>query len=186
VLRHAVLLIVSLGCLVASASGQREARHRGFWISPALGYAATFSDPLYEEAGVSQETGFAIGVRLGGTVSQQVLLGGEIVGWGAGSSIFRGSLMFTALYYPTDKGGLFVDAAVGTASRSVSYTAFIAGGTVVELEETSNGIALSAGLGYDLQVASNFFITPRVQGTLHYLKDHWAPAVIALVGFTWH
>jgi hypothetical protein len=113
-MRRAGIFVASLFWFASgTASAQRVAHHRGFWISPTLGYTATFSDPLYEVDGGDQESGVGLGLRLGGTPSQQLLLGAELVGWNAGGSVFRGHSAFTALFYLSADGGPFLDATVG-------------------------------------------------------------------------
>jgi hypothetical protein len=183
------LIVGAAACAPAATQAQRQVEHRGFWISPGLEFAATFSDPLNAEGGDDPELGGGLAVRLGGTLSQHVLIGGEVSAWSVGGSIIRGHTGVSLLYYPGDNGGAFGHALVGIAHRAVSYTAlWTIDGVVqfVDLEETSEGLGLAAGIGYDLRLTQNFFLTPGVDGVFQYLADHWAPIVMVTLNVTWH
>ena len=173
----------------SQADAQPTREHRGFWISAGLGAAATFSDPLYDEQGKSAEFGPSLSVRLGGTLNQRLLLGGEIAAWNAGGSIYRGHTAFTVLFYPSHEGGAFVRGVVGYATRWVEHTVIFVEDLelrALNVEETRSGPGLCAGLGYDVRLARNFYLTPGVDAGGQYLADHWAPSLILTLGATWH
>jgi len=181
--------LVVQGLLLTTYSeveAQLDPEHKGFWISAGLGAAATFSDPLYDEEGKSAEFGPSLSVRLGGTVNQRLLLGGEITVWNGGGFTYRGNTAFTALFYPSDEGGVFVRGLVGVANRRVKYTVVTNDFQFFTLEESASGLGLGMGLGYDLQLARNFFLTPGVDAGVQYLADHWAPSLILTLSATWH
>jgi hypothetical protein len=121
-MRTTVAGIVLLGLLTAApaaAHGQRIREHSGFWISPSLGMALTFSDPAYEELGDDSELDLSLSLRMGGSLSQQVLIGGESAVWGSGDRNLRGHVAATLIYYPSSTGGLFARALAGIAYRVV-------------------------------------------------------------------
>jgi len=177
-------LTVMLACShVLSAQSTRV--HKGFWISPSVGAAVTFFDPLFPD-GIDSKTGAFLALRMGGTVNQQLLLGGEFSAWESGDGIFRGNLGFTAQYYPRPSGGLFVDGMAGIATRSVSYIGLLPDGGTVNVDETRNGLGLAFAVGYDVKLASNFYLTPRAQAGLQYLASHSSPSFVFGLGATWH
>jgi hypothetical protein len=125
-------------------------------------------------------------VRLGGTLNQRLLLGGEITVWNGGGSIYRGNTAFTALFYPSNEGGVFVRGLVGFANRSVKYTVITDDFQFLTLEESKSGLGFGVGLGYDVRLARNFFLTPGVDAGVQYLADHWAPSLNLVLSATWH
>ena len=182
--RAIVLGFVLVAAGAQTGEAQRRAVHEGFWIAPALGAAATFSDPLYDGDG-GPEAGASLSLALGGTLSQRVLLGAEVAGWMAGGSIYRGHTALTVLYYLSPRGGLYVNLLAGLAHREVDYTFFTPDGPVT-LAERNSGLALGAAVGYDIQLARNFFLTPSTQAAVQYLADHWAPTISLRLAATWH
>jgi hypothetical protein len=181
-----VLLAALVTLNPPDAAAQRAASHRGFWISLNLGYATTFSDPLYEEfEGSSSADGPSLSLRLGGSPSQRLLLGAESAAWGSGGSIIRSLTGFTAVYYPSPDHGLAVDGVAGLASRSVSYT-IITPDESFTVEEEDFGFGFAAGVALDIRFARSFSLTPRLQGTAVYLAGHWAPTIDISLGVIWH
>ncbi len=151
-----------------------------------MGASATFSDPLYDEQGKRADYRPSLSVRLGGTVNQRLLLGGEMAVWNGGGSIYRGNTAFTVLFCPSEEGGVFVRGFVGVANRRVEYTVFSDDFQYFNLEESESGLGLGAGFGYDVRLARNFFVTPCLDGGLQYLADHWAPSLNVTLSATWH
>lgn len=95
-------------------------------------------------------TGF---IKLGGTLSDKVLLGGEINAWtksDSGVTAELGNVSFAAYLYPQPKSGFFVKGGVGFAT-----TRFHDGGTI-----EATGFGFLMGVGYDIRVGTNISITP--------------------------
>lgn len=93
--------------------------------------------------------------RVGGAISQQMILGGEVSGGAIVGANDRassvGALLFTMQYYPGAYEGLHVTGALGPAG--------------VALEDGNNrveafGYAVRAGIGYDFGLGKRFAITP--------------------------
>ena len=160
---------LALAALFASATvgwAQDEAQapeehrvHQGFWIGGGLGYGSVH--PSCDGCGsTSSEGGISGLLRLGGTLSEQVLIGVESNGWfknmdGVDNTVGNFS---AALYvYPSRKTGVFLKGGVGVAGYEASD-----GGNKLE----GYGLGLMGGAGYDIPIGGHTAITPVV--TLTY------------------
>lgn len=133
---------------------QAQSRRQGFWIGFGLGGGWNTSEGLDDE----RPAGGAAFIRLGGTVSPNVLLGADAMGWGRdldGSTVTRGNTTFTVMFYPDPLGGFFLKGGVGGSWISVSSQ--ILGATVTA---TENGFGATTGLGFDIRLSDNWSITP--------------------------
>lgn len=177
----AALLLVA----ATPAEAQRTAEHKGYWISFGFGGGSAFGDDAWDGDSKFGGAGF---LRMGGSPSQQLLLGGEIIGWGTdqdGVEIGRGALMFTAMYYPSPKGGFYLKAGAGFSGRSTEWTFRIDDATATVREE-EGGIGLGAGLGMDIQLARNFFLTPALDFVYTGTEGDGASLLLFTIGATWH
>ncbi|MFO7588650.1 MAG: autotransporter domain-containing protein [Gemmatimonadota bacterium] len=180
------LLLATLLLAPASAVAQRVAVHEGYWISFGLG--GGWADDEFFDGG---QPGFGSWLRMGGSPSQRLLLGGEVIGWlgsddGTNTDVFRGQLQLVGLYYPSTSGGLFLKGGAGFASRSVD-TSILIDDEDFTLTRDSEGVGLNTGIGWDLQVARNFFLTPNVDLLYQFLGEGQSGAVVLItVGATWH
>ena len=135
------------------AAAQDTAPHSGFWLSGGIGVGTTDSD-------TDDDTGPAGYLRMGGTTSERVLLGGEFVGMSrdvGGATISQGNATFSAFYYPASPGGFFAKAGLGFASATVSED--IGPGTFTTDE---SGFGMTLGAGYDIRIGRNLFLTPNL------------------------
>ncbi len=187
-MRRAVLslaiIITALG--PQSALAQRVAEHRGFWISFGPGYGNTFSEPFADD---DRSNGLAFFVRLGGSPSQQWLVGADLVAWDVAEGVVRGQTGVAVRHYPSTKGGAFLRGTLGLAWREVSFSSLVdfgMGPELVSFDLTDSGVGLGLGLGYDLQLSRNFFLTPSVDLYGQSLHGDWVPAVLFVLGATWH
>src|SRR3989475_12449019 len=73
-------LLAAFSCAASAARAQYPQRRDGFWIGFGLGYgsADVKCDQCVDSSGVGGVTGF---VKLGGTPSRNVLIGGAINVW---------------------------------------------------------------------------------------------------------
>jgi hypothetical protein len=181
VISAAALILV----LAAPADAQRTAEHKGYWISFGFGGGTVLGDDAF---GGDSKFGGAGFLRMGGSTSQQLLLGGEMIGWGTDQDnvqIGRGAMMFTAMYYPSPKGGFYVKGGAGFAGRTAEYEVRV-GDLTASVTDDQGGVGLGAGLGYDLQVARNFFITPALDFVYTGTEGDGASLLLFTVGATWH
>ncbi len=171
--------------LASPLQAQRSAVHEGFWISFGFGAGTAFGDDAFDGDSKFGGAGF---LRMGGSPSQQLLIGGELIGWGTdqdNTRIGRGALMFTAMYYPSPKGGFYLKAGAGFAGRSAEWEIPIDGLTATVKDE-QGGIGLGAGLGYDIQLGRNFFLTPALDFVYTGTEGDGASLLLFTVGATWH
>ncbi len=184
--RAAVTAALFLAFTVSPASAQREAVHQGFWISFGFGAGTAFGDAAFDGDSKFGGAGF---LRMGGSPSQQLLIGGELIGWGTDQDnvqVGRGAMMFTAMYYPSPRGGFYLKGSAGFAGRGAERTANIGGTTVTIREDEKGGIGLGAGLGFDIQLARNFFLTPALDFVYTGTEGDGASLLLYTVGATWH
>ena len=184
-LRAAGAASIIIALAASPVSAQREAVHQGFWISFGFGAGNMFGDDAFDEDSQFGGAGF---LRMGGSPSQQWLIGGEFLGWGNeldDVTISRGTAMFTALYYPSLSGGFYLKGGAGFAGRTTSYTEVLEGRDL-EVTEDTGGIGLGLGLGYDLQLARNFFLTPALDFVYTGTEGDGATLLLFTVGATWH
>lgn len=163
--RISALTFLSLLPLITTASalaGQERPAHSGFWLSGGLGVGLNDDGP-------GDDAGGAGYIRLGGTPSERILLGGEFIGMSRdvrGTQVSNGNATFTALYYPAAPGGLFAKAGVGFASLVV--TDELLGGTFTTDEQ---GFGITLGAGYDMRIGRNLYLTPNVDVLLQTFDD---------------
>ncbi len=144
-------------------------RH-GFWLEGALGWGEEsykFANEPYAE-GLGKPT---FGIRLGGTVSPHLRLGGE---WNIWANSYQdvdidnnpydvtetlNAVMAVARLYPAKSLGLFVKggAGIGITSASVDY-----GNTTSE-----TGFATTFGAGWEVKLGKGIFFTPAVDWYQH-------------------
>ncbi len=180
-------LVAALFLMIASAPayGQREANHEGFWISFGFGGGLALGDEFFEGDSKAGGAGF---LRMGGSTSQQLIIGGEMIGWGTeegGQTVARGALMFTTLYYPSPRGGFYLKGSAGFAGRSWETSVSTSLGTATVTDD-AGGVGLGAGLGYDIQLARNFFLTPALDWVYTGTEGDAASLLLFTVGATWH
>jgi hypothetical protein len=185
-MRSLLVALAALTLVAAPAHAQREAKHQGFWIGFGLGGGYNLADFAAGGRG-----GVGVYLRMGGTVSQRVLLGGELSGWARdrnGATFAESGIMGIVTFYPAGRG-VFLKGGAGFAGWSSTASS---GGT--SISSTAAGFAGTAGVGYDLQIGTNLFLTPNVDFLYHTLSSDnivWAnissgAVLLFTLGLTWH
>jgi hypothetical protein len=200
-MRHRWLVVCSLSAIgfLAASSTAMAAPHpqvrRGFWIG--LGGGGGSADVTCDDCEKGKrETGGAGYVKLGGTLNQRVLLGGELTLWtkeqeGVTVNLYNASATLT--FYPRPSAGFFLKGGVGA---SFVDTEFREDSTRITAD-LGSGVGLLAGAGYDLRVGRNISLTPAVNfwygapGDLKFGKEtiarNWKQNVVDLtLGVTFH
>ncbi|HUF27990.1 MAG TPA: outer membrane beta-barrel protein [Gemmatimonadaceae bacterium] len=186
------MLIAGLTLLVGTAAPVLAQTHpqtrQGFWIGFGLGIGS---------AGIScngctsgRESGLSGYLRMGGTVSPQLLIGGETNGWTKSSDGVDqtvGFLSAVAYYYPVVDNGVWIKGGLGFAS----YEAEAPGEKL-----TTSGLGLTAGIGFDWRLSANVSLSPfanymqQVGGDVEYNGESVGNANANLiqfgVGLSWH
>ena len=144
----------------------REGGRHGFWLGVGVGAGgesydfqpgAGYSDVLYRPT---------ISVRLGGTVSPHLRLGGEILSWinENGPAVESlSSALFVAQLYPITSTGFYLKGGVGIGRNAVQFEdGFDTGDT---------GFAGLVGAGYELHLGRRFYLNPVVDFVGHRYSD---------------
>jgi hypothetical protein len=148
-LRLALLALLA----AAPAAAQRPQARQGFWISGGPSYGSL--DLACSGCETDRESGLTMLLAMGGTVRPNLLLGGEIEGWGkeiAGVDVTVGHVSAVAYWYPRPAGGFFLKGGAGIAVYSADAGPLG--------EEDDSGVGLHAGLGYDVRLGRSFSLTP--------------------------
>jgi len=174
-----------------AASQERE----GFWIGFGLGYGSALA--TCDDCGNGgREGGPAFFLKLGGTVNQRVLLGGEFNLWskkpeGESLNFYNGS--FTITFYPWASSAFFIKGGAGLSIVDMD----VFEGTKLVTVDLGDGFGAIAGIGYDLRIRRNMSITPVCNFYLGWPGDlkvgletvarNWKFNVLELsVGITFH
>lgn len=152
-----LVTLATLACLgAAGLSAQRPQTREGFWIGFGFGGGSAGLSCNVVCDSLSRETGFSGYLKMGGTLSPKLLLGGESTGWTKseqGTTAQLGILSASVYFYPSPATGFFVKGGPGFSV----YTAD--DGTT---KESGTGFGFILGAGYDLRVGGNISITPVV------------------------
>lgn len=164
-----------LALVVLPAAGQQNLeRHRGFWFGFGLGGGWDSFDWSFGNRG----RGGAGYLRMGGTVNQHVLVGGEALAWfregNNDTEVERTNVSLMTLVYPGSEGGLFFKGGFGVASNQIRQG--------VDRE----GVGLTLGSGFDFRLARNFYVTPNVDVLTQFLSDETNTSLLFTVGLGWH
>ena len=180
---------------VGQASAERPQERQGFWLGIGGGYGS--ADASCDECDGGDRQGSGAGyVKLGWTLNDRVLLGGEFNLWTKEQDVVTVNFYNasgTLTFYPQGASGFFLKGGVGA---SFVDTEVVDGGTRITAD-LGSGLGLVAGVGYDLRVARIISITPAVNflygqpGDLvvagETLARNWKQNVVDFtVGITFH
>lgn len=148
-----VAVIVLVGVVIGvSDARQVEAQaptRTGFFIGFGLGVGALSIEDSDRETSLS---GY---FKIGGGLSDRVLLGAESSGWvkdESGVAVTSGALSAMVYVYPNPMGGLFLQGGLGIATLGVDVDGFGS--------DSETGTALTLGAGYDIGFGGRFGLTP--------------------------
>jgi len=180
---------VTIICLVSSAptlaQDQARSRHEGFWIGFGIGGGSAKAENDTADA----LGGGAVYLRLGGTLSQKWLLGGELMAWGRGedgATTSRANVSFTALFYPSDNAGFYLKGGVGSSYVNRTLTVI---GTTASVERGGGGFTL--GAGFDIRLGSNLYLTPNIDWMFQSIEEREGiqtktHVTLLTLGLIWH
>jgi len=143
---------------VATAQGRQ-----GFWFGVGGGFGS--ADVTCDDCTGDREGSGAGYLRLGWTLNERVLIGGEFNVWAKSFALEDGLDATASLYnfsgsiafYPTTSG-FFVKGGAGASTADLEFKVT---GTNVTVE-IGTGFGFLAGAGYDVRVSRNVSITPAV------------------------
>jgi hypothetical protein len=164
-MRGLVLIVTLCACASRSTHAQATGRpntREGFWVSAGLDLGAAKSNGTLFP-------GWSGSVRLGGTLSQSVLVGGEVdtwlhtESWTATETITAGSLV--VLWYPSGTGALYLKFGLG---GMMHYWG------VGDSRYTFSAPSALLGLGYEVRVGPRLSLSPYAEalaGSTTQLRD---------------
>lgn len=188
------LTVLCAGSLAAQKKPDPAANanpRQGFWIGFGLGAGSAGADCT--NCDNSRTGGFSGYLRLGGTLSQHLLLGGETNGWfhsesGVDESMGFGSVVL--MWYPSATGPFYLKFGLG----GMNYTAKGGGNKL-----TATAAAGSLGAGYELRLrpnmSLNFFVNALASAPASFKfngvsapsgEDIKLNLVQLGLGLTWH
>jgi len=146
----------------------RDGGRHGFWLGVGVGAGG-------ESFGVQSGPGYSdvlyrptISVRLGGTVSQHLRLGGEVLSWinENGPAVESlSSALFVAQVYPIASTGFYLKGGVGIGRNAVQFEdGFDTGDT---------GFAGLVGAGYELRLGRRIYLNPVIDFVGHSYSDRF-------------
>ncbi len=135
----------------------RESTRSGLWVGLGLGAGGESYD-LRPSIGYSEVLYRpTVSFRLGGTVSQHLRLGGEVLTWinEVGPAVESlTSALFVAQLYPWSGAGLYLKGGVGIGRNAVDFDD--------GYDKGDTGFAALVGAGYELRLSRRFFLNPTV------------------------
>jgi hypothetical protein len=182
-----VLCLFTVGTAYAQEAGEEQARRTGFW----LGFGAGSGWNITEAPNIDQRPrGTAAYLRVGGTLTQQVLLSGEFIGRAitqGDTTVARVNVTLSMMLFPSRTGGFFFKGGIGVSSVGTSSNDGPAP------LSSNQGLALTAGAGFDWRVGGNLYVTPNVDWLWQSFPSSagtnlWTTTRLLLVtvGLTWH
>lgn len=182
-LRSTSFLGVFLAVLVvlpqyATAQGRPQTRE-GFFIGFGFGGGSFGCEGCGD-----RETGGAGHLKLGGAVSPQLLVGGESNAWTkeeGGARLTQANLSAIAQFYPSATSGFFLKGGLGLSRLEVSGS-----GGGFSFSATESGLGLTAGLGYDIRLGTNFSLVPYGMFAWGSFDGGTANNGQLGLGVTWH
>ncbi len=146
-------LVASLLVLSGSpAVAQRVAARQGFWLGGGAGIGSARLSCTVCRAG--RDGGGSGYLRLGATVTPQLLIGGEAIVWyhsQANVSFFLGTVQAVVLLYPMVRSGFYLKTGLGMAQYSAKDPAN---------KISSQALSAQVGVGYELAIGRTMSIVP--------------------------
>lgn len=179
-----VAFMVAVGLAYTHTAQAQDGRsHGAVWLSAGVGGGATTSD----EFNGADHFGGAFYARIGGAVSDALLLGGEIAIWGRKDDDLtpaRGNITLTALVFPSASTSVFLKGGAG-----VAVGALLRQGPVGITTRDAQGFAATGGVGIDIRLGRSVFLTPNFDALFQYFPAGDDPRLtnvvyLATVGLT--
>jgi hypothetical protein len=187
-MRTSLLSLVALVFAGVPAGAQTHPQTReGFWISFGLGSGSLTVNDGCRDC-LTHAYGTSVYARMGGTLSQRLLLGGEVNNWTHSGRRFRGGRYYiidraqsigpVVLFYPNPTGAFFLKGGLAVAWARFIDPAF-------PPDHTENGMSLTLGVGWDARVGRTFALTPFIDIlSASFDPGSFTNLTIGL-GFTW-
>jgi hypothetical protein len=171
------LALLGVGVAVQNAEAQRRrglvditpsGERHGFWLNLGVG-AGTESSRLEPETDYTEGlTKPTFSLRMGGTVSPNFRLGGEIIGWAdphfdadleENVTSYLGGAFLIGQFYPSRRAGFFVKGGLGVTRSGENIDG------PGDLHE--DGFGWTAGVGYEIKLSRTLYLTPTIDFLKH-------------------
>jgi hypothetical protein len=175
----AVLPLLLVFAVATPGSAQKPQTREGFWIGFGFGYGGL--DITCDGCEVDRESGVSGYLKLGGSLSQNVLLGVQTLGWYKdieGVDFSQGSLTGNIWWYPSATGGFWLTGGAGLSRLEVDAGPLGS--------ESESGFAALGGLGYDIRVGRNISIVPSGTWQFGFYDGGGANVLQLALGITFH
>jgi len=172
-MRTKTWLVTALLVGILSAPALAQGRHDGFWIGFGLGGGVA-----------NEEGGGAAYLRMGGTPTNLLLVGGEAIAWAKSENdvtVSQSNFTGNILFYPSLNGGFFLKTGLGFATVTASATS----GNVT-ITATENGFGSTFGAGFDVKLGRNIYLTPNVDALVQVIEGGTETVFLFTLGLTWH
>jgi hypothetical protein len=173
--RLAVMTALALVLASAASAQGRPQTREGFWIGFGFGYGSLGFD--CPGCGDEREGALSGYLKLGGTLSPKLLLGGETNGWSkdiSGTTVTAANASAVLYFYPSASGGFFLRGGLGWATLEIGDVSESGGGAVF-------------GTGFDIRMGAKTSITPVLNFNFGSLANNFRQNVVQLaVGVTFH
>jgi len=164
-----VALLTACCCAAAAARAQYPQRRDGFWIGFGLGYGS--ADVYCDNCNPGPRTGGVTAfLKLGGSPSRNVLIGGTVHGWSretGGVTEAMGNVTGSVFYYPAATSGFFLSGGLGFSGYTLDTSPSV----------DASGWGFTGGVGYDIRVGRNVSLTPVVNYVYGGLEDFDVPGI---------
>jgi len=154
-----LVAIVMFGSSTLAFAGHPQKRE-GFWIGAGFGCGSASFSADCDDCGSDREDSFTGHFRLGGTLSERVLLGAETNVWVKeedDTTLTLGSVTGTVTFYPVATSGFFLKGGLGFSLVDVTIDLGSS-----DISTNKSGWGFLAGIGYDLRVGGNFSLSPTI------------------------
>jgi hypothetical protein len=160
------LMMLAAGGLPAQDMSQlapaQEGRRAGLWTGFGLGAGGESFD-LRDGRGYSEQLYRpTVSIRLGGTPSQRLRLGGEILAWvnEAGDAVESlSSFLFIGQLYPMGAAGLYLKGGIGFGRNAIDFPDGYGVG--------DTGFAGLLGAGWEARLGRRFYLNPTLDLVEH-------------------
>ena len=144
----------------------RDGDRGGFWLGLGLGAGGESYD-LRDGIGYRDELYRpTVSFRLGGTPSQRLRLGGEVLAWFNEEQFSVESLtsiLFVGQYYPMKHNGLYLKGGLGLGRNAVDFDDGVGVG--------DTGFAGLIGAGWEVRVGRRLYLNPVIDLVEHRYYD---------------
>ena len=148
------VLLAGLCAAASAARAQYPQRRDGFWIGFGLGYGS--ANITCDNCNAGPRTGGVTGfLKLGGSPSRNLLIGGAINAWGhsdGNATETMANVTGSVYLYPQRRSGFFVTGGLGFSTYHVD----------TDPSWDGTGWGFTAGAGYDVRVGRDVSLTPVV------------------------